>query len=576
MNTLMSVLGKKWKIKNADKNASLFTKLLSNRGLTTDSEIQNFLYPDPEKDFHDPFLMNDMKLAVTRIGEAIEKSERIMIFGDYDVDGITSTAILMRCLTKLKANVSYRLPHRIEDGYGLREKFVREFKRLDVKLIITVDNGISCANEVATANELGIDTIVTDHHTIPEILPKAYATLHPKLPDSKYPFKDLTGAGVAFKLAEALFKTRLNDEKKAQQETEKLLDLACMGTIADVGELKGENRAIVKKGLKTIENTRWPGLSSLKKSAGVSGKIDTHIVNFLLGPRLNAAGRMAHPSHALSLLLNDAEHSELLAENLEKLNRKRQKLTEDLMKIADALAEPQKRDPAIIIHHKDFHGGIIGLLAAKLVEKYSRPAIVMEKRGETFIGSCRSIPDINIFDTLSSAKDLFTHFGGHSAAAGFDLPKAKLNEFTKRIKAYLKSSVAPKSLSSTPTISIDCELSHDDISQKTVDVLKLFEPFGNGNPPPLFLCKNISIRKYEKIGSDKKHLKILGEIKSSGINGAQRTSIIDCIAFKFGQFANKLRDGGKIDIVCELEENVWRGNRKIQCKIIDFNTYKGI
>lgn len=557
----MSVLNKKWIIKNNDSNSGLFAKLLSNRGLIDDVAIHNFLYPDPAHDFNDPFLMNDMKRAVARIGEAIEKSERIMIFGDYDVDGITATAILMRCLTKLKANVSYRLPHRIEDGYGLREKFVREFKRLDVKLIITVDNGISCANEVATANELGIDSIITDHHTIPEILPKAFAILHPKLPNSKYPFKDLTGAGVAFKLAEALFKTRLDDKEKARHETEKLLDLACMGTIADVGELKGENRAIVKKGLKTIENTRWPGLSSLKKSAGVSGKIDTHVVNFLLGPRLNAAGRMSHPSHALSLLLNDAKHSELLAETLEKLNRKRQKMTEELMKIADALAEPQRHDPAIIIHHKDFHGGIIGLLAAKLVEKYSRPAIVMEKRGETFVGSCRSIPSVNIFETLNSAKDLFTHFGGHSAAAGFDLPKARLSEFTKRIKTYLKSSTASKALSSTPTISIDCELSHDDISQKTVDMLKLFEPFGNGNETPRFLCKNVSIRKYEKIGSEKNHLKILGEIKN-------RT--IDCIGFRFGQFANKLNDGVKIDIVCELEENVWRGNKKLQLKIVDF------
>lgn len=572
----MSVLGKKWEIKNADKNTSLFTKLLFNRGLITDSEIHNFLYPDPANDFHDPFLMEDMARAVARIGQAIEKSERIMIFGDYDVDGITATAILMRCLTKLKANVSYRLPHRIEDGYGLREKFVREAKKLDVKLIITVDNGISCANEIATANELEIDTIVTDHHTLPEILPKAYAILHPKLPDSKYPFKDLTGAGVAFKLAEALFKTRLNDGKKAEQETEKLLDLACMGTIADVGELKGENRAIVKKGLKTIENTRWPGLSSLKKSAGVSGKIDTHIVNFLLDPRLNAAGRMSHPSHALSLLLNDAEHSELLAETLEKLNRKRQKMTEELMKIADALAEPQRHDPAIIIHHKDFHGGIIGLLASKLVEKYSRPAIVMEKRGETFVGSCRSIPSVNIFETLNSAKDLFTHFGGHSAAAGFDLPKAKLSEFTRRIKTYLKSHLQATSYKLQASLPIDCELSHGDISQKTVDMLKLFEPFGNGNETPRFLCKNVSIRKYEKIGSEKNHLKILGEIKGIATNGATRTSTIDCIGFRFGQFANKLNDGVKIDIVCELEENVWRGNRKIQCKIIDFDTYKSM
>lgn len=576
----MSVLNKTWHIKNTDKTASLFTKLLSNRGLTDETAIHNFLYPDSTRDFHNPFLMNDMKRAVARIGTAIEKSQRIMIFGDYDVDGITATAILMRCLTKLGANVSYRLPHRIEDGYGLREKFVREFKKLDVKLIITVDNGISCANEVATANELGIDTIITDHHTIPEILPKAFAILHPKLSNSKYPFKDLTGAGVAFKLAQALFKTRLNNEKNAQSEAEKLLDLVCMGTIADVGELKGENRAIVKEGLKTLENTRWPGLSMLKKSAGVNGKIDTHTVNFLLGPRLNAAGRMSHPSHALRLLLHDAQHSEMLAQMLEKLNRRRQQMTEDLMEIAETLTEKQIKDPAIIIHHKDFHGGIIGLLASKLTEKYFKPAIVMEERTETLVGSCRSIPEINIFDALSNAKDLFTHFGGHAAAAGFDLPKQNLQKFSERIKNYLK----PSKLQVTclpgrqasyklPSLSIDCELSHSDISLKTVEMLKLFEPFGNGNPSPLFLLKNIEARKITTVGSDNKHLKITAVLNNGKTD---KNEIIDCIGFRLGQFALNIKERQKLNLVCSIEEDTYRGNNKIQCKIIDFDTYKDI
>jgi single-stranded-DNA-specific exonuclease len=228
--------------------------------------------------------MKDMGGAVERIGRAIEHSERIMIFGDYDVDGITGTAILMRCLRKLGANVSYRLPHRVEDGYGLREKFIHEFSRLNVKLIITVDNGISCFQEVELANAAKMDVIITDHHTLPEKIPKAFAILHPKVPNCGYPFADLTGAGVALKLAQSLYIKRL-DAELINENIKKLLDLACMGTIGDLGPLVGENRYIVKEGLSVLEHTRWPGLSRLKQSAGVKGKIDTWTVGFLLGPR---------------------------------------------------------------------------------------------------------------------------------------------------------------------------------------------------------------------------------------------------------------------------------------------------
>lgn len=556
----MSILQKTWLVKNSDPKTSLLQKLLANRGLKSDVEIEHFFHPDPARDFHDPFLMEDMERAVTRIGEAIEKSQRIMIFGDYDVDGITGSAILMRTLRKLGANVSYRLPHRIEDGYGLREKFIREFSKLDVKLAITVDNGISCFNEVKLANELGIDVIISDHHTVPEKIPKAVAILHPKLPGSRYPFTELTGAGVALKLAQALLVRRMNDETARAEEITKLLDLACMGTIADFGELKGENRYIVKEGLRVLENTRWPGLSRLKESAGVKGKISTHDIGFLLGPRINAAGRISHPSHALQLLLHDHEHTAALAKNLERLNRKRQQLTEELFEKAQVLAEKQSADPVIIIGGIEFHGGIIGLLAGKLAEKYARPVMVMEERSAVFVGSCRSVPAVNIVEALTKVKDLLTNFGGHAAAAGFEIPKENRGVFEERIKTAVKQNFNPGNAQAV--LPVECEISHDDVSEKTVETLRWFEPFGVGNEVPRFLCRNISVQECGTVGADKKHLKIKARLE----NGA----MLDGIGFHLGQFISSVNGNKKLDLVGELEENTWRNNKKLQMKIIDF------
>lgn len=554
----MSVLGKIWKVKNEDSGASLFQKLLQNRGLTDEEKIHRFLYPQREHDFHDPYLMKDMARAVERIGRAIEKNERVMIFGDYDVDGITGTAILMRALKLLGCSVSYRLPHRIEDGYGLREKFVREFKKLNVKVAITVDNGISCAKEADLARGLGIDLIISDHHTMPAKIPDAYAILHPKLPGDTYPFHELTGAGVALKLAQALFIKRLGLER-AEEETQKLLDLACMGTVGDLGLLYGENRYIVKEGLRVLKDTRWPGLSRLKQSAGVNGKVDTYAIGFMLGPRLNAAGRISHASHALKLLLHDGEHTTMLAQILEQLNKKRQSMVEKLMEIAEEQAAAQANDPAIILHHKSFHGGVIGLLAARMQEKYGKPAIVMEDRGEILVGSCRSIPEINIAEALTETSKLLTHFGGHAMAAGFEIEKKNLGAFTDAIKNY----VAARRISAPEQVplNIDCELMPEDISLKTVEIIENFEPFGAGNETPRFLLKNLAVMSATTVGAAKKHLKIM-----ASANG----KTIECIAFKFGAYIGEMKNTKKFNAVCEIERNEWNGTSRVQLKLVDF------
>ena len=396
----MSVLGRKWIIKNNLNTESILNVLLENRGLLSDDDKQAFLKTDEKTNFHDPFLMKDMEKSVKRIMEAIEKNERIIIFGDYDVDGLTSAAIVYKSLKKLNADHSVRLPNREKDGYGLSKKFIEEFIKLEIKLIITVDCGISCANEVSFAKKNGIDTIITDHHAIPENFPSdAYSINHPKQKDCTYPFSELTGAGVALKLAHALFIWNLG-EKEAEEEIEYLIELAALGTIGDIGIMQGENRFIVKRGLNNLIKTKSPGLKFLKELAGITeenGKeITVTSVGYQLAPRINAAGRIGDPYSALRLLIGNDEKSIFkYGRELEELNQKRQKMTEEtLTQVLEKFEELKQKNalPYILIaEDPSWHVGIIGLSASKLAEKFNRPAIIMQDNGEVLVASARSI-----------------------------------------------------------------------------------------------------------------------------------------------------------------------------------------
>ncbi len=566
----MSLLGKKWHIKNKDIRVPLYRRLLENRGISDEADEQRFVYPTRELDFHDPFLMKDMTKAVERIFSAIKNKERIMIFGDYDVDGITGSAILIRILKALGAEVSCKLPSRLKDGYGLRTKFIDDFVNSNVKLIITVDNGISCADEIDYANLKNIDVIVSDHHTVPARLPNATAILHPKIPGCGYPFSELTGAGVALKLAQALaISTPKFAPKKATIVNEALVDdffdLACMGTVADLGDLRGENRYIVKEGLKKIAETRWPGLSKLKEKAGVKGEITTETVGFQLCPRINAAGRMSDPTEALRLLITDEKNVEKYAETLDLLNRDRQNIMKELIDIAENDIENQKENPILIVCNTSFHGGIIGLIAARLCEKYNKPSIAMEVRDDIIIGSCRSIPGLNIATALTRVqekspknKPVLINFGGHPAAAGFTL-KA---QDEKRLFTELNEVICEmmKDFEPSPLLNIDTVLGESDISFESLNIIRLLAPFGMGNPAPLFACTGLPVHEVVTVGKDKTHLKI--RVRANG-------TIIDAIGFKLGGFEQNLRNAKKVDIVGELDENVWNGVSKIQLKIKD-------
>lgn len=555
----MSVLGKKWVIKNKDKSKNTLEKILQNRGL---------LGLNTPEILHDPFLFKDMDIAVKRIKKAIKEKERIIIFGDYDVDGITGTAILVHTLKELKATVSYRLPNRVEDGYGLSEKFIDDFIKKDVKLLITVDCGVSCEKEIEKATKFGIETIITDHHTIPlSGSPKdALAVLHPKEKKSAYPFAGLTGAGVALKLAQALIQKFPKDKKETILNS--LIDLAALGTIADLGSLKGENRVIVKKGLENLGNTRWIGLRKIMQMASIkeNEEINSETVGYKIAPRINAAGRIGDPYIALSLLLqeNEDEKTNLLGKKLEELNSKRQTLTmEALQEVEEFFIKDSSLPYILLAEDKKWHVGILGLIAGRLVEKYARPAIVMQDFGDILVASGRSPEYFNIIEALTIHKDLLISFGGHEQAVGFNIKKENFKEFKEKILLYAKSKL--KNIELKSILEIDCAINDGEIGIELLNKIDELKPFGVENLKPAFLLEGIEPYFIEQVGKEKNHLKFTAKIHGQDMS---------VIAFKMGKFVDDLRKHRKIDIVFHLERNIWNNRTSLQMQALDFRITK--
>ncbi len=550
----MSVLGKKWFIKNHDGQKPIFERLLENRGLKELGGIA---------DFHDPHLFNDMEKVLQRIEKAIQTQEKVVVFGDYDVDGISGTALLVHILKKVKANVSYRLPNRLNDGYGLSLKFIDEFIEENISLIITVDCGISCRNEVEKAKSAGVEIIITDHHTVPEFLPDAFAILHPKLKNSTYPFKELTGAGVALKLAHALINKYL-PENERQDYLYSLLDLATLGTIADLGSLTDENRLIVMKGLESLTNTKWAGLKKLKELASIKegNKMNTTNIGFQLAPRINAAGRIGDPYTALSLLLQEEEGEKVtqLGDKLESLNKERQLMTEQALHEAEEIFLNKENLPSILIAHSaSWHVGILGLVAGKLAEKYGRPAIAMQDFGDTLVASARSPEYFNIVDALTHTKSHLINFGGHAQAAGFSVSKEKLEEFSKEISDFARTNLQNTELKSI--LEIDCQLLGEEIDDELLETIESLQPFGIDNRKPTFVMKGVEPYFINQVGQEGNHLKFTVK------NGDKKFPVI---AFRMGQFMNQLRQHRKIDLVFQLEKHSWKEREFIQLQALDF------
>ena len=537
----MSILGKTWNLNYKRKpDESLWSALLTSRNIENPGQ---FFSKAEISDLHDPFLFPDMKKAVDRIKKAIRARERIVIYGDYDVDGISGSAILIHTLRFLGAEVSYRIPHRKEDGYGLHQKYIEELIDQKVALLITVDLGISCPDEIALAQKNNIDVILTDHHTTPlggASLPKAFAILHPELAKA-YPFKHLSGSGVAFKLASAL----------SPELIPTLTDLASLGTVADCVPLTGENRSIVKLGLAQMPKTKWDGLKAILQTAGTwnDQNFDTYTIGFQIGPRINASGRMDNPYWALQTLLSEGECAAQKSQRLESLNKERQLLTAQIQEDAETTIDLTA--PILIASSKSWPSGLVGLIAGRLQEKHGKPAFILEDRGESLVGSARSYPGFHAVEALQQAAHILETFGGHEQAAGFHLKKENYEEFKKIL---LNQKTPPK-----PQTQVDLELLPGEANLEHCERIASFAPFGEENQSPTFLLQNIRILDFRPVGQEERHLKFSASFGDE---------ILEGIAFNFAPHTAALQKA--TSLLATLEKNEWNGLTKPQLKLIDF------
>ena len=527
--------------------------ILSNRGIVEEEQINKFLSPK-RNDFYDPYGMPDMEIAVNRILKAIDDQEKTIIYGDYDVDGITSVTVLKSFLEERGLNVGVYIPNRLDEGYGLNKNAVEKIAKEGYKLMITVDCGISAVEEVQYATELGIETIVTDHHEPGEGIPKALAVVDAKRKDNQYQCRNLAGVGVVFKLIQAISMRTGLEEK----EYLKYLDIVCLGTISDIVPLTDENRVIVKLGLKLVQQTKNLGLKAILQSTGYN-KIDSIAISFGVAPRINACGRMGHQEDALNLFLSkDINDVNELSAKLNQYNKERQEIEKNIF--AEAVKQIERdnleNNTTITLLGKNWHHGVIGIVASKITEMYYKPSILLCEEDGIGKGSGRSIPGFDLYETLTECKDSIDRFGGHEMAVGITIDKEKFEEFREKFEEKAKEKHIEEII---PILKIDSQLSLDEIDKQTVDSLKAIEPFGEENKNPLFLFKNLKIDSIRAL-TEGKHLKLTVK---------ENKNIVNAIGFNLGTLANEYKIGDKVDIVGNLEMNSFNGVDSIQINIKD-------
>lgn len=556
---------KKWQIYETDENKinelqnkyqlnQLLATILVNRGITEKDEIRLFLEPT-RNDFHDPFLMTDMKKAVTRIIKAIENQEKVTIYGDYDVDGITSITVLKSFLQDRGLEVKSYIPNRLEEGYGLNKEAIEKIVKEGCQLMITVDCGISAIEEIAYANSLGIETIITDHHEPGNELPEALAVIDNKRKDSKYSFRELAGVGVVFKLIQAIGITL----ELKEEEYLKYLDIVCVGTISDIVPLVDENRVIAKLGLMLISQTKNIGLRSIINSSGYS-KIDSNSISFGIAPRINACGRMGKAEEALELLLSkNINHVNELTKKLNEHNRVRQETEKDIFEnaVQQIQKEHLEKNNAIVVGGENWHHGVIGIVSSKITEMYFKPSILLSFEEDGMgKGSGRSIPGFDLHDALMQCSDTIEKFGGHSMAVGITVQKDNFLKFRKEFEQIATKAHIDEIM---PVIQVDSKIDVKDINKEMVESLKQLEPFGEGNRMPVFVFKNLKIDSIRAL-SEGKHLKLT--LKDNN-------TIISAIGFNLGNLVEDYRIGDKIDVVGVLEINSFNGVDSLQINMKD-------
>ncbi len=542
-------------------------QLLWNRGIRALEEAKAFLSPSWNDHLHDALQFRQMEGAVARVFDALEKGERVTVHGDYDADGVTGSALVISVLhtfirkMESAAVVDYYIPHRDKEGYGLHAETVSVLKERGTNLIITVDCGISCVDEVALAKADGIDTIVVDHHQFGETLPDGML-IHPSLPGESYPFKHLAAVGVAFKFACALLIRARERGLDIPEGSEKwLLDFVSIATVTDMVPLVGENRLLETFGLTVLNKTKRPGFLALFEVAGVElGQITAETVGFMIGPRINAAGRMDYATVALRLLLSESmDEARLIARELEELNKARQNATKLMMEEAEGILETSEK--IIVLWKEEWSPSLVGLVAGRFVERFSRPVIAIGKHGDHWIGSGRSISTYNITDAVKSAGEgILTRSGGHLQACGFSLSDGeRLREFQDRLIAH-SACITDEEL--IPLLSIDLELELANVSMGVAEAVKKLEPHGMGNPVPVFLTKRCKILSADTMGSTGNHLRM------QVTDGSGRS--VKVVGFKMGSRVVETAVGSEIDLVYNLSINEWNGRRTAECRLIDF------
>lgn len=557
-------MNKKWQFYNTDEEQikrisnkfnlnELLSEIIANRKIGSDEDIRIFLAPT-RKDFNDPFLFKDMDIAVDRIIKAIDNKENVIIYGDYDVDGITSTTVLKKFLEERGLIVDTYIPNRLDEGYGLNKDAIDTIKNKKKTLIITVDCGISAINEIEYANSLGIETIVTDHHEAGEELPNAIAVIDAKRKDNTYPFRGLAGVGVVFKVIQAI-SIKLNLEEK---EFLKYLDLVCVGTISDIVPLEKENRVIAKLGLKLLEVTKNLGLKELLKTIGYR-KIDSNTISFGIAPRINACGRMGHEEDALKLFLSDNEEEvKQITNNLNEYNKLRQETEKKIYDEAIQKIHNEGLDKAnsIVVAGDNWHHGVIGIVSSKVTELYFKPSILLGFEDDIAKGSGRSVPGFDLHEALYECEELLEKYGGHEMAVGLSLKKENFEKFKQKFEEVAKNKHIDEI---QPVIYIDGQITLKDMTKDIVESLEMLEPFGEGNKIPLFLYKNLKIDSIRAL-TEGKHLKLT--LKDTNY-------VINAIGFNMGHLVNEYLIGDKVDIVGVLEINNYNGNEMIQINLKD-------
>ena len=534
-------------------------RILAGRGLRTAAEARAYIRPSLDS-LHDPFLMRDMGAAVDRLCTAIDNHERIMVYGDYDVDGTTAVALMYSFLRTQTDNLIYYIPDRYSEGYGISTKGIDTAKENGCGLVIALDCGIKAVDKIEYANSLGVDFIVCDHHTPGETIPSAVAVLNMKRADCLYPFKELSGCGVGFKLVQAYALRRGID----MQEVYRLLPLLAMSIASDIVPLTGENRILAFFGLRAMNAFPSVGLSAIMQVAGIEGKtITISDLVYKIGPRINAAGRIKSGAEAVRLLITDnAEAALRFAKEIDSYNQDRRDYDS---RTTDEALEQLEKDPmnsakfTTVVYSPEWHKGVVGIAASRLTETWYRPTIVLTAGEDDIIsGSARSVSDFDIYTAIDSCRDLLTNFGGHKFAAGLSMHKADLPEFQRRFEEYVAAHITPEQ--QVPTLDIEAEVELSDMNWKMYKILQCLEPFGPCNERPLFLCRHLINNRNSRAVSDGRHLHL---------DVTDTVVAMDGIAFGQGDKATHLQNGNAIDICFYLEENTYRGRTTLQMNAQD-------